>query len=147
MPGQNVSQLSQPGVQAMGDTRPPPSRFGKCGNNNHKTAACRYPERVCFWCKKPGHQVNTYLTKPTNWGNRRAPQKLLPPLPRCKPWALTLDTRNLTLLGWVFRRAVYKREIPDCPYTFSLWITATRISQPKFIFWLIKETPWTTARL
>ena len=56
-PGQSVSQLAQPRVQAMGGSRPPPSRCTKFGNRNHKTTECRYPGRVCFYCKQSDHQL------------------------------------------------------------------------------------------
>ena len=102
MPGQNVSQLSQLGVQAMGDSRPPPSRCGKCGNKNHKTAACRYPERVCFWCKKLGHQVTACPSKPANWGTLRTPQANSTTTPRVQEMSANAGHQesNATWVGF-----------------------------------------------
>lgn len=28
----------------------------RCGNKEHKVEACKYPDWVCFFCKKPGHK-------------------------------------------------------------------------------------------
>ena len=70
-PGQNVSQLGQPGVQAMGGSRPPPARCTKCGNKNHNTPDCRYPGRVCFYCKQSDHQLSECPVRPKPGTNRQ----------------------------------------------------------------------------
>ena len=97
-----MSQLSQPGVQAMGGSRPPPSKCTKCGNKNHKTAACRYPEKVCYWCKQPGHQVQDCPTKPADWGTRRPTLAQPTATPRIQEMSTNLGHQesNATWVGF-----------------------------------------------
>ena len=67
--GQNISQLNQPGVQALGTGSKPP-RCAKCGNKSHKTPDCRYPTRVCFYCKQSDHQLSECPVRPKPGTNR-----------------------------------------------------------------------------
>ena len=67
--GQNPSKLNSTGVQAMGPGQKAPKCM-KCGDKKHKTDACSYATRVCFYCKKPDHNLADCPTRPKQGQNR-----------------------------------------------------------------------------
>ena len=61
--GQEPSKQNSTGVQAMGPGQRP-SKCMKCGDRKHKTDACSYPTRVCFYCKQSDHSLANCPTRP-----------------------------------------------------------------------------------
>ena len=52
----------------------------QCGDTGHATAVCKYPNLVCFICKKPSHRImectapKPQLNPSTSWPNQRTVQ-------------------------------------------------------------------------